>query len=495
VIGLGGRRATGAALAIGALAFAARLYPVLHGGGLRGLAGYDDGVYYSAADAVVAGRVPYRDFMLLHPPGSIYLLTPLAALGHVVGDANGWAVARVAMMMVGALSAVLVYLVARRFGPVAGIGGGVLYAVWVPAINGETSTFLECIPNALLLLALLLLGSKRLTRGWVWPLLAGAALGLATAIKIWGVAPLVVIVVWQLLGVGWRRAAKVFAGAAGAAAAVCVVPFALDPGRMFTLVVSDQMQRSGVHTSLLDRATDFTPIHRLLPSAGVGVELLVLAVVVGLGALAMALAVQDRRARVFVTLLLVQGAVLCGSPPYFTHYGAFLAPPLTLTAAVAAQRVSDRLGMRAPRWRPVAVAAMGVLVIVLAVPVLTHAYFTPVDTQRVAALVADRRCVAADSPGALVLAGVLTRDLDRGCPTRIDVSGVTYNRDRVVGPTGKTVPRSRNPLWQKDLMTYLLGAQAAITTRSAVDGLTRADLAVLARRGVLYRGNSVTVYG
>ena len=77
----------------------------------------------------------------------------------------------------------------------------------------------------------------------------------------------------------------------------------------------------------------------------------------------------------------------------------------------------------------------------------------------------------------------------------IDVSGVTYNRDRTVGPTGQTVPRSRNPLWQKDLMTYLLGAQAAITTRSAVDGLTRGDLAVLARRGILYRGNGVTVYG
>jgi hypothetical protein len=468
---------------------------VLHGGGLRGLAGYDDGVYYSAADAVVAGRVPYRDFVLLHPPGLIYLLTPLAALGHVIGDANGWAVARVAMMMVGALSAVLVYLVARRFGPVAGIGGGVLYAVWVPAINGETSTFLECIPNALLLLALLMLGSKRLARTAVWPLLAGAALGLATAIKIWGVAPLVVVVVWQLVTVGWRRAATVFAGAVAAATAVCVVPFALDPGQMFTLVVSDQMQRSGVHTSLLDRATDFTPVHRLLPHAGVGVELLLLAVVVALGALAVVLAIQDPRARVFVALLLVQGAVLCGSPPYFTHYGAFLAPPLALTAGVAAQRVSNLLRARAPRWRPVATAAMGILLAVLAVPIVTHAYFTPFNTQRVTALLADRRCVASDSPGALVLAGVLTRNLARGCPTRIDVSGVTYNRDRVVGANGRTVPRSRNPLWQKDLMTYLLGAQAAITTRSAVDGLTRADLAELARRGVLYRGDGVTVYG
>ena len=64
----------------------------------KGIDGYDDGVYYSAADAVVAGEAPYRDFVLLHPPGLIYLLTPFAALGPLVGDANGWATARVAMM-------------------------------------------------------------------------------------------------------------------------------------------------------------------------------------------------------------------------------------------------------------------------------------------------------------------------------------------------------------------------------------------------------------
>ena len=74
------------------LAFAARLWPVLHGGGLFGLAGYDDGVYESAADAVVSGRLPYRDFLLLHPPGLIYLLAPFALLGRVIGDADAWAV-------------------------------------------------------------------------------------------------------------------------------------------------------------------------------------------------------------------------------------------------------------------------------------------------------------------------------------------------------------------------------------------------------------------
>ncbi|MDP9219698.1 MAG: glycosyltransferase 87 family protein [Actinomycetota bacterium] len=491
----GGRPTVWVAPAIGALAFACRLYPVLHGGGLHGLAGYDDGVYYSAADAVVAGQVPYRDFVLLHPPGLIYLLTPFAALGHVIGDANGWAVARLAMMAVGALSAVLVFLVGRRFGLVAAIGGGLLYAVWVPAINGETSTFLECVPNALLLTALLLLGSRRTARSSGLPLLAGAALGLATSIKIWGVVPLLVVLGWQLLAAGWRRAATVLAGSVAAAVVVCGVPFALAPGRMTVLVIRDQLQRSGVHTALLDRAADFTPVHRLLPHAGSALELAAVILVGLVGVLAAVLASQDPRARVFVALLVAQGAVLCGSPPYFTHYGAFLAPAVVLTGAVGAQRVADRLAVRASGWRPVAIGLMGGLVALAAVPVVTHPSFIRVDSQRIQAAVADRRCVSADSPAVLALAGVLTRNLDRGCPTRIDVSGVTYNVDRVVGSNGRSVPRARNSLWQRDVMAYLLSGQAAITTRSAVNGLSRTELRELARKGVLYRGNGITVYG
>jgi hypothetical protein len=57
------------AIALGAIAFAVRLIPVLRGGGLFGFGNYDDGVYYAAATGLVHGRLPYQDFLLLHPPG------------------------------------------------------------------------------------------------------------------------------------------------------------------------------------------------------------------------------------------------------------------------------------------------------------------------------------------------------------------------------------------------------------------------------------------
>ncbi|MDQ1483510.1 MAG: hypothetical protein QOF35_1586, partial [Actinomycetota bacterium] len=81
-------------VAIAILAFGWRLWSVLRGGGLNAIQGYDDGVYYTGADALVSGRMPYRDFVLLHPPGILLVLAPFAALGHLLSDPTGFALAR-----------------------------------------------------------------------------------------------------------------------------------------------------------------------------------------------------------------------------------------------------------------------------------------------------------------------------------------------------------------------------------------------------------------
>ncbi len=131
-------------------------------------------------------------------------------------------------------------------------------------------------------------------------------------------------------------------------------------------------------------------------------------------------------------LLVAQSLVLCASPPYFTHYTAFTAPAAALTAGVGSQGLVDFLAARRPRAatsgdrRPRAIA-----VAFTATPSFTHAIYNRFDGGQVARLLAGRHCVVADSPAVLILANVLTRDLDRRCPTRIDVSGVTYNLDAV----------------------------------------------------------------
>src|SRR5919112_759301 len=97
-----------ATVAVAAVAFLTRAWLVLRHAGLGGLNHYDDGVYYAGAAALVSGRMPYRDFLFLHPPGILLALSPFAALGAVTSDSVGLAVARVAFWGIGALNAGLV---------------------------------------------------------------------------------------------------------------------------------------------------------------------------------------------------------------------------------------------------------------------------------------------------------------------------------------------------------------------------------------------------
>ena len=142
---------------IGLIAFLVRAGPVLVGGGLDGYLAYDDGVYFGAAIALVHGELPYRDVLLLHPPGMAMLLVPFAVLGSAVGDAPAFATARLAIMAMGAVNAVLAGLVAGRYGRAAGLLAAGLYATWNVAAVGERSTDLHAPQHLLVLGALLLL--------------------------------------------------------------------------------------------------------------------------------------------------------------------------------------------------------------------------------------------------------------------------------------------------------------------------------------------------
>jgi hypothetical protein len=131
------------AIALAAIAFAFRLVPVLRGGGLFGLGNYDDGVYYAAATGLVHGRLPYQDFLVLHPPGMPLLLAPFALGAQLTSDSYGFAAARLAWMLLGAVNALLIWRILRPIGLVAALFGGLGYAVFYRAVYADKSTLLE----------------------------------------------------------------------------------------------------------------------------------------------------------------------------------------------------------------------------------------------------------------------------------------------------------------------------------------------------------------
>ena len=164
------------------VALAARVVPVWRGGGLSATNGYDDGVYYAAATSLVHGRLPYRDYVLLHPPGSTLLLSPFALLARATSDTAGFETARVAFLVLGAVNTLLVMVVAARVGRRAALPAGVFYAVFFPAVFVARTISLEELGTTTLLVALALLfrgpGTARPTGAQV--VLAGVVPGVGT---------------------------------------------------------------------------------------------------------------------------------------------------------------------------------------------------------------------------------------------------------------------------------------------------------------------------
>ena len=149
---LGGRpEALGAAPVFAAVlivAAANRLLPVLRGGGLAGVLGYDDAVYYAGAVGLVHGRLPYQDFLFLHPPRRA------AGLGAGRRPRDGGSVrrrggrsSRLVWMPMGCLTSLIVAGSCCRWAGSQPLAGGCLYAVFPGAVLVERTTLPEGLTN------------------------------------------------------------------------------------------------------------------------------------------------------------------------------------------------------------------------------------------------------------------------------------------------------------------------------------------------------------
>jgi alpha-1,2-mannosyltransferase len=410
-----------ATLAVVALAVGLRLGPTLAEHALRGLVDYDDGVHLGAAVHLLAGRLPYRDYTFVQPPGIVVLLAPAAALARWIGEPDTLALLRVLMAVLGAVNALLAARCAAVWGRRAAVTAGLFYAVWPAAVASERTVLLEPVLTALLLVALLLLrGAGR--RG---PLPAGLLIGLAVSVKVVAAPAAVVIGVWVLLRLG-RRAFLVTTAAAVAAAVVVCAPFvALAPSRAWRMVVLDQFgrPRSGepvaVRAGFLDGLIYHdTTLHGLVPLGAV-------VLLVALTLAAVRAPAQRVGAWLWWALLVVMVAEVAVAPSYYYHYGALAAGPAAVLAGLAVARVSQ---LRGRRLRPLALAVVALVGVGYAGLSAVSGRAQPVPAG-LAAFLAAHPCASATSEVLLAGADDLRSVRDR-CATPVDSFGVSLDTSR-----------------------------------------------------------------
>lgn len=478
-----GRKLVGALALIGAVAFVVRLSIMVRGGGLTGIGSYDDGVYYAAADALVHGRMPYRDFLLIQPPLIAVVTAPFAAIGAALSDPAGFALARLAFIGIGAANAVLCGWILRRFGWTAAVIGGLGYALFHPAVYAERSVLLEPLGTSGVLVAVLLL-----QRAAVHPrfaLLAGVAAGLSTGAKIWYVVPALL-----LLAMTRPQRLHYLIGVAIGGCAIYLPFLAVAPQRMVQQVILDQLGRAtGTTAGTWTRVQQVVGAHTTLGISGSFIaavlSLLVLAAIVT--------ALVTPNARTFGILAVGTVTVLLLTPSWFVHYAALTAPPIALCVGVAAARAVSIFPERRTRITLIALIVLGI----------TGANEAndrhPVDVRTPAGVAAAsahvQGCVTSDDPGALIEMNMLTRDLtDPSCTVWPDVTGWTYDpHDDLRGNDGFIVNRLRNPPWQRDVVAYLESGQATIRIRHAT-GYTRASKRVIDAGSILFHEGRFVVH-
>jgi hypothetical protein len=470
-------------LTVGTVAFLARLVPVLRSGGLSAINAYDAAIYFGAAVGLTHGRLPYRDFLLLHPPGSTLALAPFAALAQTVGDGIGWASARIAMMVLGALTAVLVAQLLRPLGLASALLGGLCYAVFLPAVTIEVTTRLEplaapCLVGALLLLSV---DEPRMSLQPRPLLLAGALLGFATTVKIWGAVPLLVAAVYLLGVAGLLQSAWFVAGAAAVGVAVCL-PFLLAaPGPMWRQVVSDQFGREESNRSSLERVADITGLQLIWDHwTGRITPLLIAAVVLIVVAAVLAFRVVQGRLAVLMLGALV--AVQLSTPLWLPHYAGLSAGVMAIVVGAAAAVALS--AVKHPAWRAV-VTGFGGLVLLAAAAQLSQARFGEQFPAKQMAAAVDplQGCITADDPGVLLGMDTLSRNLRRGCPLVLDLGGYSYDYR-------PQIRRVRDPRWQRFFLDYMASGTVTLNTRYHTGfGLTRDSARTLRRWPVIYQAD------
>ena len=265
----------GTVIAVAALlGLGVRIFQLTRPGYLTGFTQYDDGVYIGNALRLVNGVIPYRDFAMVQPPGSMLLMVPAALVGKAFGSMSALATARILTVGADTANVVLVGLLVRHRGPLAaGVASGG-YAIYPAALNASQSLFLEPWLNLFCLLgAVLLFDGDRIAglgepgrpdrhpRRALW---AGVCFGFAAAVKIWAGIPALVAWVLCLTARPGRppRPALSFAGGFAAGILVPCLPFEILAPSGFgrTVFVSELVQATHGRVGANPRVADITGI-------------------------------------------------------------------------------------------------------------------------------------------------------------------------------------------------------------------------------------------
>lgn len=405
-------------------------------GHLSGLTEYDDGVYFGAALKLVSGVFPYKDYVLVQPPGIALLLSPVALLSKLIGSQSGLAVARIVTVLADGLSIFLVGKILRSRGILAVVAGCGFMAFYSQAVVSSATVLLEPYMNLFCLLGVsFAMKDESDQDSYRRVFISGIFIGVAGSIKSWAIVPAIFLGLILLVSFKSMRIRRSFSYIGGVVLGFGVVtlPFIIIGGAgFFHDVISVQLARIPGH-----RVGLFTRLNQLSGSAPlewlIGHQREVTIFLSLVMVLVIAIAAKDALLRrcslgAFAVVTTVGvAAVLFYPNDFYYHYPDFLAPYFAISLAIAADSVvswSTSLLRGSKSIAPGFLMIAAIFLVVFAGDLLFEINSAPVpDPSRLArGVIPKGACVVSDEVSLLIESNRFYAS-SANCPVLIDSYG------------------------------------------------------------------------
>jgi alpha-1,2-mannosyltransferase len=449
-----------------------RLYQLSRPGLLLSVNEYDDGPYFGSAVRLVYGALPYRDFLIVQPPGITLLMTPVALISKVTGTAWGMAIGRILTSLISAASVALAGLLVRHRGVLATVIVCGIMAVYPDSIQATKTVLVEpwlvlfCLIGALAVFDGDHFTTR--TRRLVW---GGVAFGFGGAVEPWAIFPVIIIAVLALRS---PRRLAAYAGGVAAGFLVPVLPFAaLAPKKFYEATIIAQIgPRAGAsRTSFWERIQDLTGLADVTrPTHLMDLGAAVLIAIIVAGSLGFAFLLTWRPPPVLDLFAVgTAGFVLIGflwPDQFHYHFAAFFAPWLALAIALPLTALlqdlrqisgGDRpapsaLAPSALQWGAACVA--GLVILVMAgiqfnweSSGANTAHLKLSVLQSAERLIPPGSCLLADEVSFSVMTNRLVSDVP-GCSLLLDATGTNFALSQGRDPeTGAAKYKAVDAVW------------------------------------------------
>ena len=449
-------------------------YQYTRPGFLLGVTEYDDGPYFGSAVRLVHGSLPYKNFILVQPPGITLLMSPAALLTYLTGTAWGLAIGRILTVLAGTAAVVLGGLLVRHRGVLAVLVTCGILAVYSDGVAAAHTVLVEpwlvlfCLAGAVAVF-----DGDRITastRRLAW---GGVTFGFAGTVEAWAIVPVLVL---AALCLPQLKRTALFIGGVAAGFLIPVLPFAVAaPHQLYRSLITAQVgyRAHAVRVGLLLRLKNMIGLPYALGWPRSILLLAVLALVlfvIIIWAAGLAVTRQppprlDWFAGVSAVLII---AMFLWPPQFHYHFTEFLAPFMALTIALPLSRLlgGDRSpdGLTpvwpagaAPRARhQLGVAIAGLAAVALAAVAIFQVRFEsaaprvigpiPVALER---LIPPGACVLTDQVSVTLAANRFVSGVP-GCPQMVDSLGTTLGLSHGLKPqTGAASVRAVDTFWNQ----------------------------------------------